>query len=432
MKIFVEPCLLKGKISAPPSKSYSHRILLCASIPRGTIVVHGISKSVDMIATMECIKAFTSKEAFPQADKVTVFGQGKEAFNNYNYNCHESGSTLRFFIPLSLYGGNPATFTAAPRLIERGIGIYEDLFLKKNISVTINRETNQIQLNGKLTSGKYELPGNVSSQFVTGLLFALPLLDGDSVIKIIPPLESRSYINITIDVMKLFGIKVQVSDDGLEYFIPGNQKYVSEDHHIYVEGDWSNATPLLAFNNFGAKLDVTGLNYNSCQGDKICVEYLKLLESENARIDLHDCPDLGPVLMAVAAASGNGAEFINTRRLRIKESDRAQAMKDELLKFGIKVDVNENDVVIHKGKLQKPCCELDSHNDHRIVMAMTLLCSLPGMGGVINQAESICKSYPDFFIELSKVGLSAKAVDSESNALLNQIELDDYLSTLKT
>lgn len=432
MKIFVEPCLLKGKISAPPSKSYSHRILLCASIPRGTIVVHGISKSVDMIATMECIKAFTSKEAFAQADKVTVFGQGKEAFNCYNYNCHESGSTLRFFIPLSLYGGNPATFTAAPRLIERGIGIYEDLFVKKNISVKINRETNQIQLNGKLTSGKYELPGNVSSQFVTGLLFALPLLDGDSVIKIIPPLESRSYINITIDVMKLFGIKVQVSDDGLEYFIPGNQKYVSEDHDIYVEGDWSNATPLLAFNNFGANLDVTGLNYNSCQGDKICVEYLKLLESENARIDLQDCPDLGPVLMAVAAASGNGAEFINTRRLRIKESDRAQAMKDELLKFGIKVDVNENDVVIHKGKLQKPCCELDSHNDHRIVMAMTLLCSLPGMGGVINQAESICKSYPDFFIELSKVGLSAKAVDSESNALLNQIELYDYLSTLKT
>ena len=314
--------------------------------------------------------------------------------------CRESGSTLRFMIPPALTGGR-VRFEGTPRLLERGIGIYEQLLGGKGIE--IKKDSGGIEFSGALTAGEHVLRGDVSSQFITGLLFALPLLDGDSVIKILPPVESRAYIDITIAALGSFDIKVTEPEKNT-FAVPGGQRYAAGDKT--VEGDWSNAAALEAFNLIGGRVNVNGLNENSIQGDRVCLEYFRELTQPGAELDISNCPDLGPVLFALAAALGNGARFTGTRRLRIKESDRAAVMAQELEAFGIKTELHENSVTIKPGKISKPQRELSSHNDHRIVMALTLLCSITG--GVIDGAEAVRKSYPNYFDALKNLGLEAE------------------------
>lgn len=396
MNITVKPCKLTGAVQAPPSKSYAHRLLICAALADGSSTVHGISKSEDMYATLDCIAAL-GISAHKEGDTVSISSSEHAPLENAVFPCRESGSTLRFFIPIALAFGGSAVFTGTERLMERGVSVYETIFPEKGI--TIEKASDSIRVSGKLLAGEYTLRGDISSQFVSGLLFALPMLEGDSVIRVLPPVESRKYIDITIDAMKSFGVEVTETEPNT-FNVKGSQSYRCRE--LSVEGDWSNAAALYGFNALGSQLEISGLNSNSIQGDRVCVDILEKLNGQDAVIDLSDCPDLGPVMFAAAAAK-NGATFTGTRRLRIKESDRAQAMADELLKFGIMANVLENAVIIEKGTLKPPTQKLSGHNDHRIVMAMTLLSSI--VGGEIEGMEAIRKSYPDFFEVLGKAGL---------------------------
>lgn len=384
MNIRIKPSHLKGTVTAPPSKSYAHRLLICAALSGGSSVVHGISKSDDILATLDCIDALGTQDTL----------------NNAVFPCRESGSTLRFFIPIALAFGGTAEFRGTQRLMERGISIYETLFAGRGIS--ISRSADAIKVSGRLKPGEFTLDGNVSSQFVTGLLFALPLLEGDSIIHVLPPVESRKYIDITIDALRSFGVEIKETEPDI-FFVRGGQIYETRD--VEVEGDWSNAAALYAFNALGCELEIGGLSSDSIQGDRVCLDILDRLSCPGAVIDLSDCPDLGPVMFAVAAAE-YGADFTGTRRLRIKESDRAQAMADELIKFGITAEIGENSVRILPGKLLPPTQKLSGHNDHRIIMAMTILASL--VGGEIEGTEAIKKSYPDFFEVLCRAGLETE------------------------
>lgn len=399
MKIEIKAGRACGSVNAPASKSFAHRMMICAALARGRSVIYGISESEDMLATLDCITAMGAKCTLENS-RLCVDGTGGCFSGTPEFHCRESGSTLRFLLPVALSAGKGGIFTGTPRLMERGIGIYENLFSQKGIKIV---KDGKISVCGKLTSGEYVLPGNVSSQFVSGLLFALPLLDGNSTVKILPPVESRAYIDITAAVEKQFGVEVTKTEKNV-FSIKGNQRFKTV--NARVEGDWSNAAFLFALNALGGSVTVNGLNENSLQGDKICIELFKRLEAPDARIDVSACPDLAPILFAVAAAK-RGAHFTGTARLKIKESDRAAVMTEELAKFGVKSVLGENDVTVFGG-LKAPTRELFGHNDHRIVMALSVLSSITG--GVIDGAQAVRKSYPDFFETLSRLGTEVRTI----------------------
>lgn len=404
MKVTINPGRAVGRIAAPPSKSYAHRLMIGAALAQGTSIVRGVSQSQDMLATLDCLSAL-GREYTLEGDTLTVTGGISDVTDSPVFPCRESGSTLRFFIPLSQVLGGKATFTGTKRLMERGVKVYEDLFKQKGISV--HKTAEAMTFTGTLPPGDYTLPGNVSSQFVSGLLFALPLLPGDSRIHILPPVESRPYIRMTVEAMSRFGIRV-VEEGEDTFLIPGGQSYHPAE--VTVEGDWSNAAFLYALDHVGGEVTVTGLQTDSLQGDSVCVKWMEALKSPGVTVDLSDCPDLGPVLFAIAAA-GHGGHFTGTARLRIKESDRATVMAEELSKFGVKVDVSDNDVYVRPGGLKKPDRPLSSHNDHRVVMAMAILASLTG--GEILDAQAVNKSYPNFFDDLKSLGLTIRSVPEE-------------------
>ncbi len=385
MKVKINPSRAYGTVTAPPSKSIAHRALICAALAKGASKVIGVSGSEDISATLDCINSLGAKVSV--ADGVAaVRGVEPHRIMGRPFKCRESGSTLRFMMPIAAVFGGMFAFYGTQRLISRGIGIYEQLF--ELYGVKIKKEDEKIALSGQLPAGKYVFAGNVSSQFVTGLMIALSLADGDSEIQLLPPVESRAYIDITISVLESFGVKIEQSGEN-SYTVRGNCKFVPTEYT--VEGDWSNAAFLLAY---GREVEVLGLNENSIQGDSVFPRLLKQLEEPDPVIDVSDCPDLAPILFAVAAERG-GALFVGTHRLKIKESDRADAMAQELAKFGIKAVVEENSVTIPYGELQRPTQTLCGHGDHRIVMALAFLCSLAG--GEIDGAEAVSKSYPEFF-----------------------------------
>ena len=395
MKIKIEKAIAKGKIQAPPSKSYAHRLLICGALAEGQSKIEGISQSKDMEATLNCIKAL-GVEFTKTGDTVFINGGIKEA--NGNLNCYESGSTLRFFIPISLLGGYKRRFVGTERLMERGIQVYKDAFDSKGI--TFDYENDALVVKGTLKSGVFSLPGDVSSQFVSGLLFALPLLSGDSEIRLTSKLQSEPYVDITIDCLSKFGI--EIIKEKSSYFIRGNQKYKCSDQ--VVEGDYSNAAFLDGFNLLGGDVSVFGLNDSSLQGDRIYKKYYELLQGGTPIIDISSCPDLGPVLFALASVQ-NGATFTGTKRLKIKESDRCEAMKRELSKLGVNVEIFDDSVTV-SGRARSPQEELCGHNDHRIVMALSLL--LTKFGGVINGCEAVQKSYPNFFEDMAKLRIGSE------------------------
>lgn len=399
MKAEIYSCRASGTITAPPSKSFAHRMMICAALAEGTSVIDGISGGEDMLATLDCITAAGAKCNL-SGSRLTIEGTGGRFDGFPEFHCRESGSTLRFFLPTALSAGNGGTFFGSPRLLERGIDVYEKLFAQKSISLS---KGEKITVSGKLVPGEYTLPGNVSSQFVSGLLFALPLLDGNSTVKIIPPVESRAYIDITAAVERQFGVEITEAEENI-FSIKGNQRFKAL--NTSVEGDWSNAAFLFALNALGGSVTVEGLDENSLQGDRICLELFKKLEASDAEVDVSGCPDLAPILFAVAAAK-HGARFTGTARLKIKESDRACVMAEELAKFGVKCTVNENDVTVGSG-ISAPTCELCGHNDHRIVMALSVLLTLTG--GTVNDASAVKKSYPDFFEALAALGTEVKII----------------------
>lgn len=396
MKIRVKKGTASGTVLAPPSKSYSHRILIGAALADGTSKVENLAFSEDILATIDSLKSLGADFEIKE-NTVCVMGCGGKIKNDAECLCRESGSTLRFLIPLSRICEGESAFLGTERLLSRGIGIYEDVLPKKG--VFIKREPDKFVASGKLLAGDYIINGNVSSQFITGMMFALPLLEGESKLTVLPPFESKSYVGITADALGKFGIKILPEGNGI-FNISGGQKYIGTD--LSVEGDWSNAAFLYALKYLGGDVNVEGLNANSLQGDRICVDMFDKIVKGYSVIDVSDCPDLAPVLFAAAAAN-RGARFIGTKRLSIKESDRAAAMAEELSKFGVKVKVEENSVEVQPSELKTPEVEVCGHNDHRIVMAMFVLGTLTG--AVINGAEAVRKSYPDFFEQMISLGL---------------------------
>ncbi len=385
-----------GTAYAPPSKSYAHRLLICSALSGENSLIKGISESEDMEATLDCIGALGGCYT-RQADTVMFEkGYSLEAHGK-ELNCRESGSTIRFFIPIALALGGRVKFCGTERLMSRGFSVYEDICREQNIKFSYEKDS--IVLDGALKSGEYRIRGDISSQFISGLMFALPLLPGDSVIRITTELESRPYIDITVDVLSKYGIVIEEREKNC-FFIKGGQKY--SPNNMTVEGDYSNSAFLDAFNLVGGRVFVLGLNEESCQGDKIYKELFYKLKEISPKIDISSCPDLGPILFALAGVI-NGAYITGTRRLRIKESDRCHAMATELLKFGIITEIEENSVkIIAPEKLKVPSEALWGHNDHRIVMALTVIATLTG--AVIEGAEAVSKSYPNFFEVIRALG----------------------------
>jgi len=394
-----------GKVTVPPSKSMAHRLLICAGMSEGKSVIEGISDCEDVQATMDCLRALGAK-CEQTDDTVTIWGvDPRRATPAGILKCRESGSTLRFLIPILLLTGQTAVFEGYGRLMERPMSVYENLCRERGLIFC--REVGKLTVGGRLSSGEYTLPGNVSSQFVSGLLFALPMADGDSVIELIPPVESRSYIDMTMDAMRRFGVTVDWEND-CRLRIAGNQKYTPRNET--VEGDYSNAAFLDALNFLGGDVMLTGLRAESLQGDRCYRGAMELLcQGGDATVSLGNCPDLGPILFAVAAAK-HGGIFTETARLRIKESDRVECMRSELSKLGVRMEIHEDRVKIFEGMLNPPMEPLLGHNDHRIVMALSVLLTLTG--GEIFGAEAVRKSYPSFFADLGRLGITVEEIPS--------------------
>ena len=392
-----------GRVTAPPSKSMAHRWLIGSALAKGESVIRHLATSEDMLATSDCLRALGASVEGLESGSCTVHGlggkpQGESEAERHLY-CRESGSTLRFLLPLCLLDGVKSVLHGKGRLLARPLGISEELCRERGIFFEQNAEC--VTVCGRLTAGDYIMRGDVSSQFITGLLFALPLLDGDSRIKLTTHLESRSYLDLTIDALNTFGVRVDFVGER-EIFIPGGQHYRPVD--ATVEGDHSNAAVLGALTVLGGDIVIDGLREDSLQGDRVWRQHMASLAAGAPTISLADCPDLGPVLMAVAAA-GQGATFTDAARLKIKESDRGAAMAKELAAFGVPLEITEDGNIIRVpgGMLRAPDRVLDGHNDHRIVMSLAVLCTLTG--GTVTDANAVAKSMPDFFEVLSSLGI---------------------------
>lgn len=403
MKIRINEGKAKGIVKAPPSKSMAHRLLICAGLSKGTCIVHGIVRSKDVEATMDCLRAVGVKLEEAEGSIRVTGVDIKNASAGKILDCGESGSTLRFFVPLCLISGANAVLRGSKRLMERPLGIYKTMCEDRGL--LFSQDETSLMVKGPLKSGNFKLAGNISSQFISGLLFALPLLDGDSVVTITPPIESRSYINMTISALALFGVEASWQDEKTIY-IKGNQEYKCSE--AWVEGDYSNAAFFEALNVFGGDVKIDNLPENSIQGDRVYGKMFDQLKKGTPALDISDCPDLAPILFAAAAAK-NGGVFSGTRRLKVKESSRAEVMTEELAKFGVSSSVYDDEVIIYPIEFKKPSGELDGHNDHRIVMAEAILLTLTG--GVIDGAEAVTKSFPDFFEKLKSLGIEVKEIE---------------------
>ncbi len=402
MIVKIEKSTAVGSVAAPPSKSMAHRALICGALSEGS-TIYNLAQSEDIKATLGCLKDLGAR--IEQRDGCFCVGS-LDPFSvpeNTELFCGESGSTLRFFMPLCMLSGKKITLRGSKRLFERPLSVYEEIC--KEQAIEIQKGEDFVCLRGKLESGNYKVAGNISSQFITGLLFALPLLKGDSTLEVTGNFESASYVDLTLAALKDFGIEIERK--GRTFCIKGSQSYKGAEYR--VEGDMSNAAFLDGFNLLGGRVCVEGLNQNTLQGDRVYKDMYKSLCEGKKNFDLSDCPDLAPVMFALAAAKG-GAEFTGTARLKIKESDRAAAMKEELSKFGIQTRIYENSVVIKKGEPCAPKETLCGHNDHRIVMALALL--LSKTGGSISGAQAVKKSYPDFFEVIKNLGIGMEKYDN--------------------
>ena len=400
MNIQISKTQYSGIVTAPPSKSYAHRALICAGLSSGTSRIRGVGNCADINATLDCLTALGC-EVRRDGDDVTVTGCDVFKREKATLPCRESGSTLRFFLPLCLLSENEAVLTGSERLLSRPLDVYEQICVGQGLRFVL--EDDYVSVGGPLKGGYFRVRGDISSQFISGLMLTLPLLDGISVIELQPPVVSVPYIVMTAETMKKFGVEVEFTEDD-KIIIHGGQKYCPCTYS--VEGDWSGAAPFLALSALGHDVDVEGLDRDSLQADAVIRKLLGKLRRGHPTIDITNCPDLAPVLLAASSALC-GVTLTGTARLRDKESDRADAMAAELAKLGARTVVSEDTIEVTPPRgLTSPSSPLDSHNDHRIAMACAVLLTLTG--GEISGAEAVTKSYPDFFADLSALGKDEK------------------------
>lgn len=408
MDIKIEPSVLSGSVKIPSSKSYAHRLLICAGLSRGKSVIKGISHSKDIDATIASMTALGA-EFVVRDDEIEVQGienPSKSAL----LDCCESGSTLRFLIPVAAALGVEAEFHGQGRLPQRPIDIFTRELSANGIKFDYNN-TMPFTISGQLQGGVYKLEGNVSSQFVTGLLFALPLLKEDSQIIMTSKLESKPYVDMTIESLKMFGIEIDECENG--YKICGGQVYRPCD--CTVEGDFSQAAFFYVANAIGNNIKIENLNPLSVQGDKKILEIIReMCYNKNTghlncfNADCSDIPDLVPILAVLGCFGDNLSEIHNAERLRIKESDRLAAVSDMLNRLGGKVTVLDDGLRIEPAKLHGGTVE--SFGDHRIVMSAAIAALKADGDVIIKGAEAVEKSYPNFFEDYINLGGKANVI----------------------
>ena len=416
----VYPSKLEGSIKVPPSKSMAHRAIICASLSDGKSKIDNIDYSDDIIATIEGMKALGAN-IIKKGDSLEVEGIYSSSLNRNEeriIDCNESGSTLRFLVPIALLIPGKSKFVGRGNLGKRPLKTYYEIFDKQEIKYSYENEKLNLDIEGNLKGGKFYVEGNVSSQFITGLLFTLPLLKEDSKIVITTEMESKGYIDLTLSAMKEFGIDI-INNDYREFIIKGNQKYTSRDYR--VEGDYSQGAFFLCANALGNDIEVKDLSLKSLQGDKEVVDILErmgveFINSENGIrskvkneinstiIDGSQCPDIIPVLAATAALAKGRTEIINASRLRIKECDRLAAVNSELSKLGVNVVENEDGLIIDGIDSLDGGIEVWSHKDHRIAMTLAIIATRCKNPIIIKDYECIAKSYPNFFEDYKMLG----------------------------
>ena len=411
------PARIGGTVSAPPSKSMAHRAVLCSALAKGTSHIENLEFSKDISATLAAAGQLCARvESGPADALVEGLGHFRPVFGPVD--CCESGSTLRFLIPLASLTGQSITFVGRGRLMERPQSVYETLYREQNLH--FEQANGQLTVAGSLRSGEYTLAGNVSSQFISGLLFALPLLAGDSTLHLIPPVESRSYIEMTRAAQAAFGVTSHWLND-TTLCIPGGQQYHPRDY--IVEGDYSQAAFLAVLGAVKGGITLTGLAAETLQGDAAILDLLRRCGAKFTRteaglvfeqaplhgvdIDLADCPDLGPVLMVLGLLCEGTTVIRNAERLRIKESDRIAAMEAELRACGGVLSSEGGTITVQgcKPRLHAPEAPLSGHNDHRVVMSLTVLALAADIPLAINEAEAVQKSWPHFFDALKPLGV---------------------------
>ncbi|MCM8711601.1 3-phosphoshikimate 1-carboxyvinyltransferase [Clostridium sp. SYSU_GA19001] len=412
--IKIIPSRLKGSIKIPPSKSLCHRAIIAASLANGKSNIENVIFSEDITATCNGMKSL-GIEIEKNLDRLDIKGASTLQAVAEEIDCIESGSTLRFLIPIALLTGNRITFNGRGRLKSRPLTPYYKLFKTQNIKYC-NEEGLPLTLQGKLKPGDYEIEGNISSQFITGLLFALPLLEGDSRIIVTTELESKGYVDLTLDILRQFSVEIE-NNSYKEFYIQGNQKYKAKNYK--VEGDFSQAAFYLAAGILGEQVNCMDLNINSLQGDKVIVDIIKEMggnisvsediittkasKTKGITIDASQCPDLVPILAVLGALSEGTTRIINAARLRIKESDRLKSTTTELNKLGADIKELQDSLIIH-GKKKLKGGIVDSWNDHRIAMALSIAsikCTEPV---IITNSDAVKKSYPEFFKDFATLG----------------------------
>lgn len=410
MKVKVSPSQVAGSVAIPSSKSLAHRAIICASLAQGTSTVSNITYSKDIDATIACMEALGAKIKKQETSCIITGTNVKNRTEPVSMDCNESGSTLRFLIPLCALSNQKATLIGHGRLMQRPMDVYAKIFKEQQLSF---KQTDHMEVCGPLQPSVYKIRGDISSQFITGLLLALPLLAQDSQIEIIPPYESKSYVDLTLQMLKTFGIIIHQTD-ATHYQIPGHQSYLAKD--VRVEGDWSQAAFYTVLGAIQGPLTLNNMKADSLQGDKVVIDAIhnKTWQQDHLiidraplvgqTIDLANCPDLGPILCILAAYSQGTTHLIHAQRLRMKESDRIAAMEEELRKWNVDVSSTYDTItIVGKETYRKDGVEIHGHNDHRIVMAMTIFGLCAQSPCIIDDAQAITKSYPNFFQDIQAI-----------------------------
>lgn len=397
MRVTVSPCVPRGEVRIPTSKSMAHRYLIAAAFTPGETVIDGLPDNCDVRATLGCLRSLGA-DIEQRGETTVLHGRAPtEALAHAAVlDCGESGTTLRLLLPFALLGDRPVTFCGAGRLMERPMSVYEDIC--RGAGLMWRRGEGSITVCGPLSAGSFAVPGNISSQFISGLLLALPHAAGDSRITLTTALESASYIELTLLALRELGYNVERPQSGT-FIIPGGRRGRAGSV-LRVPTDQSAAAFFGALRLLGGNISLSGAFDDGLQGDRVWQDYLERIKRGHCTLSIADCPDLGPVLMA-AGALCEGVTLRDTARLRFKESDRGAAMAAELEKLGVRVDVGENEIRVGHG-VRAPREPLCSHNDHRIAMSLAVVAC--AVGGTIEGAECVAKSLPEFWDMLRALG----------------------------
>ena len=422
MKVKIKPKKLGGTIPIPPSKSYSHRAIIAAALAtsnkdKEVSRIDNLKYSVDITTTTEIMENWGANIEIGEDFEIIKGNSGIVNPKDEYTQCNESGSTIRFLIPIGLSSNNKIVFDGKGKLVERPLDSYYKIFDEQGIKYSNNNGWLPLNVDGQLKSGKYEIEGNISSQYITGLLYALPLLNGDSELKINKTLESKGYIDLTLEILEMSGIKVE-NNNYKSFFIKGNQKYNPFDY--VIEGDYSQVAFWIVAGILGSEIKCLHVKKDSLQGDREIIEIVQRMganveifddyiivkpsQTYGTVIDISQCPDIGPILTVLAALSKGETKIINAERLRIKESDRITSIKTELNKLGANVEEVGDSLVINGVERLTGSAELSAWNDHRIAMSLAIASIKCDGEIVIDEAESVKKSYPHFWEDFKKMG----------------------------